>query len=85
MGKINDFLFDEEWNGKIIHVIILTVMAIIVFFALQINALTTENLQLKNEILYLKNQPKPQLSFQSSSVSLWGTWKQWSEKDFRLR
>lgn len=85
MGKINDFLFDEEWNGKIIHVIILTVMAIIVFFALQINALTTENLQLKNEVLYLKNQSKPQLSFQSSSVSLWSTWKQWSEKDFRLR
>lgn len=85
MGKINDFLFDEGWNGKIIHVIILTVMAIIVFFALQINALTTENLQLKNEVLYLKNQPKPQLSSQSSSVSLWSTWKQWSEKDFWLR
>lgn len=82
MGKISDFLFEEENTGLILGAVFLLAIAMTLVFVLKIDVLVTENLQLKNKILNLEQQPKSQPSPQFSSPdSLRARWRYWDDDD----
>lgn len=67
MGRISDFLLDNDDACEILCGFLMLVVAIALFFSFKMNTLINENLELRNKILDLESQSKP-YSFSPSSL-----------------